>query len=265
MRQLLIFLVIVSSAFVVENAQGDERENPDVLIIVSHCLGYSDLGCYGGEIRTPNLDALAADGIRMAHANQNCTRTPSQTALMTGQYAHRLGVIEGVKKGYLKTISKIKDDHPHASLADVLGASGYHTLADGNFQGWSPELLGFKQHLKTHGEVGWKQCLVWKDGKPPQDRKPSTDDVVYAAEQSSEAFADAIKKIDREQPLLGMWVSRTSMYGMFAKQADVAKYHQTYQVGAQAIAQQRRWIARSPILWIPRRTQRNQPKMPDAR
>lgn len=222
-----------------EGASGEQRQRPDVVIIVSHCLGYSDLGCYGGEIRTPNLDALAADGVRMAHANQNCSRTPSQAALMTGQYAHRLGVIEGVKKGFLNTIGKIKNDHPHASLAEVFSSAGYHTLADGNFQGWSPELLGFSEHLKTHGEVGWKQCLVWKGGKPPHDRKPTVDDVAYAAEESGTAFAQAITRVDKDRPLFGMWVSRTSMYGMFAKEADVASYHQAYQVGARAIAQQR--------------------------
>ena len=114
------------------------------------------------------------------------------------------------------TFGKIKDDHPHVSIAEVLSSAGYHTLADGSFQGWSPELLGFDQNLKTHGEVGWKQCIVWKGGKPPQDRRPTVDDLVYAAEESSAAFAEAITKVDDEKSLFGMWVSRTSMYGMFA-------------------------------------------------
>ena len=137
------------------------------------------------------------------------------------------------------TFGKIKDDHPHVSIAEVLSSAGYHTLADGSFQGWSPELLGFDQNLKTHGEVGWKQCIVWKGGKPPQDRRPTVDDLVYAAEESSAAFAEAITKVDDEKSLFGMWVSRTSMYGMFAKEADVDEYHKLYQAGARSTAQKR--------------------------
>src|SRR5262245_29067800 len=65
---------------------------PNVLLIVADDLGFSDLGCYGGEIQTPRLDALAAHGLRFRQF-YNCARCcPSRASLMTGLYPHQAGV-----------------------------------------------------------------------------------------------------------------------------------------------------------------------------
>src|SRR5207302_3733870 len=65
---------------------------PNVLLILADDLGFSDLGCYGGEVRTPNLDALAANGLRFRQF-YNCTRCcPTRASLMTGLYPHQAGV-----------------------------------------------------------------------------------------------------------------------------------------------------------------------------
>src|SRR3954464_964662 len=67
-------------------------QRPNILIILADDLGYSDLGCYGGEIRTPHLDALAAGGLRFTPF-YNCTRCcPSRASLLTGLYPHQAGV-----------------------------------------------------------------------------------------------------------------------------------------------------------------------------
>jgi len=65
---------------------------PNILIILADDLGYSDLGCYGGEIRTPNLDALAVDGLRFTQF-YNCARCcPARASLLTGLYPHQAGI-----------------------------------------------------------------------------------------------------------------------------------------------------------------------------
>src|SRR5437588_9635456 len=65
---------------------------PNVLLVVADDLGYSDLGCYGGEIRTPNLDALAANGLKFTQFC-NCARCcPTRASLLTGLYPHQAGV-----------------------------------------------------------------------------------------------------------------------------------------------------------------------------
>src|SRR5947199_8081380 len=65
---------------------------PSILIILADDLGWSDLGCYGGEIRTPNLDALAKTGLRFTQF-YNCARCcPARASLLTGLYPHQAGV-----------------------------------------------------------------------------------------------------------------------------------------------------------------------------
>src|SRR5436190_24324232 len=65
---------------------------PNILIILADDVGFSDIGCYGGEIRTPHIDALAAKGLRFTQF-YNCARCcPSRASLLTGLYPHQAGV-----------------------------------------------------------------------------------------------------------------------------------------------------------------------------
>src|SRR6187200_2383901 len=65
---------------------------PNILLVVADDLGYSDLGCFGGEIKTPNLDALASNGVRLAQFYSTARCCPSRASILTGQYSHRVGV-----------------------------------------------------------------------------------------------------------------------------------------------------------------------------
>src|SRR2546430_1322235 len=74
---------------------------PNVVVILADDLGFSDLGCYGGEILTPNLDALAAGGLRFTQFYNTARCWPSRAALLTGYYAQqvRRDTIPGIKSG----------------------------------------------------------------------------------------------------------------------------------------------------------------------
>src|SRR5436309_5728193 len=74
---------------------------PNVLIVLADDLGFSDLGCYGGEIRTPHLDALAARGLRFSQFYNTARCWPSRAALLTGYYAQqvRRDTVAGVPSG----------------------------------------------------------------------------------------------------------------------------------------------------------------------
>ena len=65
---------------------------PNVLLILADDLGYSDLGCYGGEIHTPNLDALATNGMRFTQCYNSSRCCPSRASLLTGLYPHQAGI-----------------------------------------------------------------------------------------------------------------------------------------------------------------------------
>ena len=65
---------------------------PNIIYIMADDLGYSDLGCYGGEVNTPNLDQLAANGIKLKKFYNNSRCCPTRASLLTGQYPHTVGM-----------------------------------------------------------------------------------------------------------------------------------------------------------------------------
>src|SRR5512138_2666621 len=67
-------------------------KRPNILLILADDLGYSDPGCYGGEIATPNRDRLAKGGIRFTQLYNNARCCPSRAALLTGQHPHAVGM-----------------------------------------------------------------------------------------------------------------------------------------------------------------------------
>lgn len=73
-------------------AQKPKPLRPNILIILADDMGYSDIGCFGSEINTPNLDRLASQGLRLT-SFYNCARScPSRATLLTGQYPHAAGI-----------------------------------------------------------------------------------------------------------------------------------------------------------------------------
>jgi arylsulfatase A-like enzyme len=97
----LPFLCLLVLAWVPAGTQAAPAPRPNVLLIVADDLGYSDLGCYGGEIATPNLDALARDGLRFTQFYNTARCWPSRAAILTGRYAQevRRDSVEGVTSG----------------------------------------------------------------------------------------------------------------------------------------------------------------------
>lgn len=130
--------------------RGQRPRRPNVLLILADDLGYSDLGCYGGEIATPNLDGLAARGVRFAQLYTTARCCPSRASLLTGQYSHRVGVGHMVadlgQPGYRGRLSE-----NGATIAEVLRPAGYRTFLSGKWHvGTSdPTARGFEEFFGT--------------------------------------------------------------------------------------------------------------------
>src|SRR6476659_6849867 len=91
-RTPLGFVLAVAAGFAPTAAPASDPPRPNIVLILADDLGFSDLGCYGGEIATPNLDRLAAGGVRFSQF-YNCARCcPSRASLLTGLYPHQAGV-----------------------------------------------------------------------------------------------------------------------------------------------------------------------------
>jgi len=109
-----------------------EPPRPNILVILADDLGFSDLGCYGGEIPTPRLDALAAGGLRFRQCYNSSRCCPSRASLLTGLTPHQAGigrfVGQGSLPGYLGTLAARA-----VTLAEVLRPAGYATFAVGKW------------------------------------------------------------------------------------------------------------------------------------
>src|SRR5687768_3017810 len=97
-RSLIVISLFALFAAVTASASATK---PNILIILADDLGYSDLGCYGGEIATPNLDALAAGGLRFTQFYNTARCWPTRSSLLTGYYAQQIrrDTVPGVRSG----------------------------------------------------------------------------------------------------------------------------------------------------------------------
>lgn len=107
---------------------------PNIIIILSDDIGYSDIGCMGSEIRTPNLDRLAENGIKFTHFYNTARSSPSRASLLTGLYSHEAGMGHLATRqlwdepGYRNDLSKTT-----ATIAELLRKEGYSTYMTGKW------------------------------------------------------------------------------------------------------------------------------------
>ena len=117
-----------------ESSAAAAPAQPNVLLILADDLGWSDLGCYGSEINTPVLDALAGGGVRFTQFYNSARCCPSRASLLTGLYPHQAHVgnmtqDQGVDSpGYRGTLQA-----DSVTLAEVLRDAGYHTSMVGKW------------------------------------------------------------------------------------------------------------------------------------
>ena len=108
-------------------AQQAASKRPNILIILADDMGFSDIGCYGSEIDTPNLNRLAQSGLRFTHFRNTARCCPSRTALLTGLYPHQAGIGLMVNDMGLPPYEGFLNRRC-ATLAEVLRPAGYRTL-----------------------------------------------------------------------------------------------------------------------------------------
>ena len=132
--RLFIALVIAGAAtFSSVTSQAKQQTPPNVLVIMADDLGYSDIGCYGGEIDTPNLDSLAANGLRFSQFYNTAKCHSSRVSLLTGQYCVAAG--------------DVSLSHAVTS-AEVLRDAGYFTAMTGKWHlKREPTDFGFERYF----------------------------------------------------------------------------------------------------------------------
>ena len=137
---VLVLVLVSFKSFKNHQVTKEPQSRPNVIVILADDMGYSDLGCYGGEAQTPNLDKLAANGLRYTQFYNMTRCCPSRAALLTGLYPHQTGMgwmttDDYQLPGYRGNINK-----NCVTMAEALKENGYATYMTG------------KWHLNFHPE-----------------------------------------------------------------------------------------------------------------
>ena len=227
-------------------------EKPNIVLIMADDMGYSDLGCYGGEINTPNIDRFAEEGLRFTQF-YNCARcVPTRASLLTGLYPHQVGIFSrgGNSKVMLNCVT----------LAEVLKSAGYRTLMTGKWHGpEKPTERGFERYYGiisgccNYFNPGLKRPGEKEPGrKSPGEMRPwAIDDKVirpYTPEDrdfyTTDAFTDqALQYLEQygpeDKPFFLYLPYTAPHFPIQAPAEDITKYRGKYKIGWDVIREQR--------------------------
>ncbi|HEY0670270.1 MAG TPA: arylsulfatase, partial [Sphingobacteriaceae bacterium] len=140
---VLLFTVMFRSA----EAQSRKDNRPNIVLILADDLGYSDIGCYGAEISTPNIDKLAKGGLRFTQFYNASRCCPTRAALLTGLYNHKAGVGEMSTDHNLPGYRGFMKENT-VTIAEVLKTAGYQTGMVGKWHLSNTPALPKEEHLK---------------------------------------------------------------------------------------------------------------------
>lgn len=235
---MLTFVVQASP----QNAQCVEQ--PNILYILADDLGYSDLGCFGGEIQTPVLDSLAAGGVRLTQFYNTGRCCPSRAAILTGQYPHRVGLGHMTtndlgQPGYRGVVSSDAQ-----TIAQVLKPAGYRSFMSGKWHLGTPDPTqhGFEEFYGTL--VSAKRFfdpdhlvrfpIANKARQYPDGEFYATDAVTDHAID----FLNLARKTP-DQPWFLYLAYNAPHFPLHAPKSDIAKYADLYQGGWDELRTQR--------------------------
>lgn len=254
--KLLCALTLASSAAV----QPASAAQPNILVVMVDDMGYSDLGCYGSEIRTPTLDALADNGVRLARFYNAAQCCPSRASLLSGLYPHQAGVGDMNEQGAQSALWRKIGSPAYLgfktkgiiTLPEALREAGYQTFMAGKWHlgqeesRW-PGKRGFDRHFalisgaceQFTGYRSWK-----KEG--PISRFVLNGEIVkklpsdfYTTDTFTDHTLRFIEESDPERPWFGYLAFTAPHWPLQAHQTDVKKYEDTYRVGPDVIRQRR--------------------------
>ena len=229
-----------------------EPARPNIIIVLADDMGYSDIGCYGGEIETPNLDQMAKDGIRFLRFYNAARSCPSRAALLTGLYPHQagMGAMTGTRNINIPAYQGVLS-RESVTIAEVLGAAGYQTFIAGKWHlgddaetaTW-PHSRGFKRAFSYLGGA----CNLFDATWPGNKKQPPLvlDDQFYSVPKDffmTEAITDFscrfIRETPADTPVFGYVAHLAPHWPLQERPENIAKYKGCYDAGWDAIREER--------------------------
>lgn len=232
-------------------------QRPNIIVIMADDMGFSDLGCFGSEIPTPNLDKLAKDGVRFSQFYNTARCCPTRASLLTGLYQHQTGIGMMAEDPFKGAGEKDRNDagipgyrgylnHHCVTFAEVLKPAGYHTYMTG------------KWHVGMHGEEKWPLQRGFEHYygilagacsylKPEGGRGLTLDNTKLPAPKgeyyTTDAFTDYAIRFIREQkddkPFFLYLAFNAPHWPLQAKKSDYEKFVGQYMKGWDVLREER--------------------------
>ena len=249
--QYILWILLASCSLI----RAAEPAKPNILLILADDVGFSDVGCYGGEIATPNLDSLAADGLRLTQFYNSARCSPSRAAILTGLNPHQAGFpnLEG------RFVTNC------VTIPEVIKSAGYRSTMVGKWHlnpRTPPTSRGFEDFYGMLGgfNTTWQEDPFYT--RWPQDRQKRS----YAPGHfySTDVFADyAIDFIGdgkSGQPWFQYLAFNAAHFPLGAPEADIDKYEAMYfkkgwdAIRDERLARQKQMGLFAPDVLLPPRT-----------
>ncbi|MEM6581318.1 MAG: arylsulfatase [Pseudomonadota bacterium] len=250
----LLIMIALTALISIPMAQADNQSKPNVVLILIDDAGLMDLGAYGGEALTPNIDALAAEGVMFTQYRTSPLCAPTRAMLLTGLDNHLTGVAtipevlppeQKGQPGYTMAL-----EPGVLTLADRLGADDYRTLMVGKWHLGEkakemPDQHGFQRSfsLAASGADNWedksympyyRDAPWWEDG-----REVDLPDDFYSSEFIVDKMIEYLDETDASQPFFAYLPFQAIHIPVQAPAEFIANYDGVYDEGWHALRQAR--------------------------
>ena len=237
------FAAMAADSLALGANKGDGR--PNIILIMVDDMGYSDIGCYGGEVDTPNIDKLAHSGMRFLQFYNNAKCGPTRASLLTGQYSQAVGeknmeygatfgeVLRPA--GYRTLISGKWHQQP---LPTTRGFDRYYGLADGCCNFWNPGTTARPgEGLPGRKHSGLRRWAI--EGKAIEGYVPE-DKNFYTTDAFTDYAIDRLEEYkDEDRPFVLYLPYTAPHYPLHAWPDDIAKYRGKYLGGWDELRKER--------------------------
>jgi len=255
----LITVLLIALTLIAENRAA---ERPNLIVIMADDLGFSDLGCYGGEIETPHIDRLAEEGVRFTGFKNTCRCAPSRASLLTGRYQHAVGVGRMTANDFRRPGYRGQLSLDAPTLAEILKPKGYGTGIVGK---WHLTVTDKKSPQKPvfpldrgfdffHG-TWWgakdyfsPKFMMTNREHLPEGKDAYPKDYYLTHDLSNQAIQFVTDQIDEQVPFF-LYLAHYAPHAPIQAPADrIEKCRQRYQVGFQQLQKER--FARQQTLGV---------------
>ncbi len=239
MTPLQLLVALLGISLVAGPSLAEEAARPNIVFILADDLGYSDIGCYGGEVETPNLDSLAQNGLRFTQFYNTARCWPTRGALLSGYYAqqiHRDGLpgLGGGGQGVRQPWARL--------LPDLLKSAGYRSYHSGKWHIDGPVLQsGFLRSLDMRNQGNYFTAAGNSiDDVPVQ--APADEKGYYATIATVDHAIDCLKDHatnHADAPFFQYVAFIAPHFPLHALPEDIAKYRDKYLSGWEAVRETR--------------------------